>query len=247
MANGQFHGKIKTGIKITNPLSLSVSVRIKSPTDALRTGDGQETWRTIKPGETLYIPTTGKCELDITVLVLRYNELGDSVKLGDGGLQPVAQPAGANHRANSKPGPVLISEQREVKSGRWFTVAEWLITKGLTGNIRSVSIQLQGDCEAKLIIGRQAPVKVKKDATLSFVKPEVILKGESVKVKAHAVRGGHGSCQVMIQGELYPIGTPVPDKKAPKTAPEPVAVQEEELRSLGDMIDDMKKREEVKV
>jgi len=254
MANGQYHGRIKTGIKITNPLSLPVSVRIKCPTGALRTGDGKETWRTVKPGETLYIPTKGKCEVDITVHIIRYNEVGDSDKLGDGGLQPVAQPAGTKQRANSQPGPVFISEQREVKSGRWFTVAEWLVTKGLAGVLRSVSIQLSGDCEAQVIIGGQPPVKVKQDTTLSYQNNTWINKGEFVKVKAHAVRGGHGSCQVMIQGELYPVGTAVPAKKATRPAPEPVAVHEDskepeepELRSLGDMIDDMKKREEVKV
>lgn len=254
MANGQFHGKRKTGLKITNPLTLPVSVRIKSPTGALHTGDGKETWRTIKPGEILYIPTKGKCEVDITVHVIRYNELGDPVKLGDGGLQPRARPAGAGQKANSQPGPVLISEQREVKSGRWFTVAEWIVTKGLAGLIRAISIQLNGDCEAKVIIGLQKPVRVTKDTTLSYQNNVWINKGESVKVKAHAVRHGQGSCQVMIQGELYPVGTAVPAKKAPKTAPQPVTVHEEReepeeppLHSLGEMIEDMKRREEVKV
>ena len=192
--------------------------------------------------------------MDIQVHIIRYNELGDPVKLGDGGLQPIAQPAGANQQATPKPGPILISEQKEVKSGRWFTIAEWLITKGLAGVIRSISIQLDGDCEAKVIIGRQVPVKVNKDTTLSYQNNVWINKGESVKVKAHAVRGGHGSCQVMIQGELYPVGTVVPAKKAslpaPERVPEPEDSQETEetpLRSLGDMIDDMKSREKVKV
>ena len=103
MANGQYHGRIKTGIKITNPLSLPVSVRIKCPTGALRTGDGKETWRTVKPGETLYVPTKGKCEVDITVHVIRFNEVGDPVKLGDGGLQPVVLPTGTAVPASKVP------------------------------------------------------------------------------------------------------------------------------------------------
>jgi len=110
VANGQYHGRIKTGIKITNPLPLPVSVRIKSPTGALRTGDGKETWRTVKPGETLYVPTKGKCEVDITVHIIRYNEVGDSVKVGDGGLQPVALPTGTAVPAGkvTKPEPKRI-------------------------------------------------------------------------------------------------------------------------------------------
>jgi len=261
MANGQFHGRVKTGIKITNPLTLPVSVRIKSPTGALRMGDGKETWRTVKPGETLYIPTKGKCEVDIQVHVIRFDELGDPVKLGDGGLQPIARTAGAGQKANSQPGPVFISEQREVKSGRWFTVAEWIITKGLAGVLRSVSIQLDGDCEAMVMIGRQPPTKVNQDTTLSYQNNVGINKGESVKVKAHAVRHGQGSCQAVIQGELYPVGTAAAAKKAtarekpwkviesgPETTHEERKEPEEEpLRSLGEMIEDMKKREEVTV
>ena len=87
--NGQYHGKRKFGIKITNPLTLAVSVIIKSPTGSLHTGDGKETWRTIKPGETLYIPTKGRCEVDINPAVVRYDEVGSPIKLGDAGFRSV--------------------------------------------------------------------------------------------------------------------------------------------------------------
>lgn len=90
MANGKFHGKRKTGVKITNPLPLPVSVIIKSPTGALHTGDGKETWRTIKPGETLYIPTKGRAEVDIDVGIMRYDPVGNSSKIGDGSWEHVA-------------------------------------------------------------------------------------------------------------------------------------------------------------
>jgi len=254
MANGQYHGRMKTGIKITNPLSLPVFVRVKCPTGALRIGDGKETWRTVKPGETLYIPTKGKCELDITVDIIQYNKVGDTVKLGDGALVPVAKPAGSKSRAAPNPGPIFISEQREVKSGRWCTVAEWLITKGLSGALYSVAIQLGGDCEAKVIVGRQPASMVKQDSTITFPNNTWLNTGESVKVKAHAVGGGHGNCQVMIRGELCPTGIVVPAKKAsqpaPERAPEPEdskETEETQLRSLGEMIEDMKNREAVKV
>ena len=99
MPNGQYHGKKKFGIKITNPLPLAVSVRIKCPTGALHTGDGKETWRTIKPGETLNIPTKGRAEVDVIVHIIRYDELGNPKKIGDGGFRPVQQPASGKKAA----------------------------------------------------------------------------------------------------------------------------------------------------
>jgi len=241
------NGKSRTGLKITNPLSRAVRVRIKSATGALHTGDGKETWRTIKPGETLYIPTKGKCELDITVQIIRYNEVGDPVKLDDGAIVPVAQQVkpGANPKP-AGPGPFRISEQRNLKSGRWVIVAQWVITKERSGIIRDVLIQLDGDCEALVIIGRHPPVKVKAD--WQTVQKDVwINEGESVKVKAHAVGGGQGVCQVIIRGELYHIEKGKSPKPAPERVPEP-DTEETPLRSLGDMLDAMKKsEEEVKV
>ena len=258
MANGKFHGKRKFGIKITNPLPLAVSVRIKSPTGALHTGDGKETWRTIKPGETLYIPTKGRCEVDIDPAVIRYDEVGSLIKLGDAGFQPVQKPSSGKKPA-PQAGPIIAAGQRDVKSGRWLTVAEWLITNGFTGLLQGISIQIDGDCEAQVIIGGSgwlasgsvALVSYRKDTTLSY--NLLISNGDSVRVKAHSIGGGQGSCKVIIQGELRPVGTPVPAGKAPKTAPEHVTEkkkrkepEEPELRSLGDMIDEFK-REEVSV
>jgi len=98
---------IKTGIKITNPLSMPVSVIIKCPTGALRWGNGKETCRIVKPGETLDIPTKGKCEVDITVHIIRYNEVGDKVKIGDGAL--------CIRLPNPKPVPERAPEPEDVK------------------------------------------------------------------------------------------------------------------------------------
>ena len=251
MANGQYHGKKSFGVKITNPLPLAVSVRVHSPTGALHSGDGKDTWRTIKPGETLYIPTKGRCEVDIDTSIVRYDAVGSPIKLGDAGFRPVQQPA-SGKKAAPQAGPVLTQGQKTVKSGRWLTVAEWTITRDFAGLLHSISIQLDGECTAKVIIGRNKPVSVRRDTTLTYQNNTYINKGESVRVKAHSVKGGQGTCSVMIQGELYPVGTPVPAEKAPKKAPEHITEkkkrkepEEPELRSLGDMIEEMRKKEEV--
>ena len=112
MANGQFHGRLKTGVRITNPLSLPAHLRIKSLTGALRTGDGKETWRTIKPGETLYIPTKGRAEIDIDVSIIRYDEVGNPKKVGDGGFRPVQQLA-SGKKAAPQAGPVKKRKEPE--------------------------------------------------------------------------------------------------------------------------------------
>jgi len=246
MANGQYHGKRKYGIKITNPLPLAVSVIIKSPTGALHMGDGEETWRTIKPGETLYIPTKGRCEVDIDPKVVRYDHVGSPIKLGDAGIQPV-QKVASGKKPVPKVGPVLVAKKDDVNSGRWRTITEWTITTGFAGLLRAITIQLDGDCEAKVFVARQMPVIVKQDTTMSYQNYIWISKGESVRVKAHAVKGGKGSCSALIQGELYAAGTP-------RTAPEHITEhkkrkepEEPELRSLGDMIEEMRTKEEVKV
>lgn len=251
MANGQYHGKKKFGIKITNPLPLAVSVRIHSPTGALHTGDGKDTWRTIKPGETLSIPTKGRCEVDIDPAVVRYDEVGSPIKLGDAEFRHVQKPA-PGKKVAPQAGPILVSEQKNVKSGRWLTVAEWTITRGFAGLLNVISIQLDGDCSAQVIIARNKLVSVRRDTTLKYQNNTWINKGESVRVKAHSVKGGQGTCHVMIQGELCPVGIPRRVPVAPGPAPEHVTEEkkrkepeEPTLRSLGEMIEDMRKEEEV--
>jgi len=248
MANAKVHGRKSFGVKITNPLTLAVSVRIKCPTGALRTGDGKETWRTIKPRETLFIPTKGRCELDIDPDIVRYDEVGSLKKVADAGFEHVQNPSSGKKPAHQA-GPTITAGHKNVKSGRWVIVAEWLITKEFSGLLQGISIQLDGDCEAQVIISRQKPVSVKKDTALSY-QTTWINKGESVRVKAHAPGGGQGSCHVMITGELYPVGTLVPAKKG-KPAPEHITEhkprkepEEPQLRSLGDMIEEMRKHEE---
>ncbi|KKM67008.1 hypothetical protein LCGC14_1475480 [marine sediment metagenome] len=118
MANGQFHGRLKTGVRITNPLTLTVLVRIKSATGALRTGDGKVTWRNIKPGETLVIPTKGKTEVDIDVNLLRYDHAGNMTNIGDGSWEHVStkKPQGTQGKPSVvvKP-PKMPGPTRKVK------------------------------------------------------------------------------------------------------------------------------------
>lgn len=83
MANGAYHGRKKHGINIKNPLALPVQVILKSETGCLRNGDGKESWRTIRPGETIYVGLKGSCEVDIQVYILRFDETGQSSKVGE--------------------------------------------------------------------------------------------------------------------------------------------------------------------
>ena len=254
MANGQFHGKHKSGIRIKNPLSLAVEVLIKD-------GKGFATYRTLKPGAEVYVKVPQQGDYDIEPKILRYDETGESKVLGDGSWQSTSTVA-VKPKMTPQPGPVLVAEQKDVKSRRWVTVAEWLVTKGFGGLLNAISIQLDGDCEAQVILpNNKLPTKVRQDTTLSYANNTLINKGEAVRVKARSMSGNKGSAHVMIQGELYPVGTPVPAGRVsrrgdlrPGPAPEHVTEkkprkepEETPLRSLGDMIEEMRKREEVPV
>jgi len=261
MANGQFHGKHRgTGLRIKNPLSLSVWVLIKD-------GQAFDITRTLKPGQEIYITLPHQGDYDVETKILRFDETGQSKVLGAGGWQSTPTAVAVKPKMTPQPGPVLIAEQKDVKSRRWVTVAEWVITKGFSGMLNAISIQLDGDCEAQVILPHSPkptfnkPTKVKQDTTLSYPNNTWLNKGEAVRVKARAKIGNKGSAHVMIQGELYPVGTPVPAGRVskrgdlrPGSAPEHITEkkprkepEETPLRSLGDMIEEMKKREEVKV
>jgi len=247
MANGQFHGKHKgPAIRIKNPLRLTVEVTILG-------GKGFNTCRTLRPGAEVYVKVPHPGEYDIKPSIVRYDETGQTVRLGDGDGQRVAT-AGVPTTIAPQAGPVLKAGQKAVKSRRWVTVAEWLITKGFAGRLDGISIQLDGDCEAQVIFPNSKPTLIKKDSTLSYQKNTWLNKGEAVRVKARSHIGNTGTANVMIQGELYPVGTPVPAGKVSKPAPVQVSEkkprkepEEPPLRSLGDLIEEMEKREEVKV
>jgi len=244
MPNGQFHGKHKgSGIRIKNPLRLAVEVDISD-------GQGFSTCRTLKPGAEVYIKVPHPGDYDIKTSIVRYDEIGQSIRLGDGGFQQTPT-VGVKPKMTTQAGPIVTAGQKNVKSRRWVTVAEWLITKGFAGMLRAISIQLDGDCEAQVIIPKNKPTKVKQDTTLQYQNNTWLNKGEAVRVKARSHIGNKGSAHVMIQGELYPVGTLVPAGKVSKPAPEHVTEKklrkepEEPLRSLGEMIEEMRKEEEV--
>jgi len=247
MPNGQFHGKHKgPGIRIKNPLSLAVWVLIKD-------GQGFDMTRTLRPGQEIYVSLPHPGDYDIEDQILRYDQTGQSKVLGDGSWQSTPTVA-VKPKMTTQAGPIITTGQKDVKSGRWVTVAEWLITKEFTGLLEAISIQLNGDCEAQVILPHNKPTKVKQDTTLSYQNNTLLNKGEAVRVKARSHIGNKGSAHVMIKGALYPVGTPVRDDKRPGRAPEHITEkkpgkepEEPSLRSLGDMIEDFKKREEVTV
>lgn len=78
--------RLQTGIKITNPLRLPVRVRLISKTGALHIGTHYAASRNIMPNETLTVNTKGKCDVDIKVEILRFDETGRANKVGDGGF-----------------------------------------------------------------------------------------------------------------------------------------------------------------
>ena len=81
MANGQYHGKHKgSGIRIKNPLSLTVEVLI---TDR----KGFSTYRTLKPGAEVYVKVPHQGDYDIEPKILQYDEAGHTKVLGHGGWQ----------------------------------------------------------------------------------------------------------------------------------------------------------------
>jgi len=245
--NGQYHGKHKgPGIRIKNPLSLSVWVLIND-------GQGFDMTRTLRPGQEIYVKVPHLGDYDIKAEILQYDKTGQSEVLGDGAWESTPTVA-VKPKMAPQPGPALIAGQKDVKSRRWVNVAQWLITKEFAGLLKAISIQLSGDCEAQVIITKTKPTRVKQDTTLQYQNNTWLNKGESVRVKARSHLGNAGSAHVIIQGELYPVGTPVHAGKVPKRAPEHITEkkprkepEEPPLRSLGDMIEEMRKREAVTV
>ena len=234
------------GIRIKNPLNLSVQVLIKD-------GKSFDTIRTLKPGAELYLPVKKPGEYDVQTRILRYDEAGQSKIVGDGSWQTTPTVA-VKPKLVPQAGPSLTSGKKDVKSRRWVTVAQWLIPKGFAGLLQAISIQLDGDCEAQVILPNDKPKKVDRDTTLSYQNNTWLQKGEAVRVKGRSHVGNKGTIHVMIQGEFYPVGTAVPAKekaaKRPGSPPGEKKTKEPEeppLRSLGDMIEEMKKEEEVKV
>jgi len=247
MPNGQYHGKRKGhGIRIKNPLSLSVWVLIKD-------GQGFDITRTLRPGQEIYVTVPHLGDYDVETRILRYDQTGQIKVLGEASWQST-QTVAANPKSVPKAGPILIAKQKDVKARRWVTIAEWPITKGFFGRLNAISIQLDGDCEAQVILPHNKSTKVKQDTNLSYQNNTKINKGEAGRVKARSHIGNKGTAHVMIQGELYPVGTPVPATSSTLRDAEHITERkprkepaEPPLRSLGEMMEEMREREEVKV
>jgi len=196
-----------------------------------------------------YVQVPNPGDYDIKTSIIRYDETGQVIKLGDGDWQHTTAP---NPLAPKQPasGPILLSESIEVESRRWRTVVGWRIPKGFFGELRAINIQLTGDCEVRVILPSHPSKTVKADTTLSWSTAVLLHSGETAMVRARSGLGNQGTAQVIIQGELHAIPVAgVATEKKPRKAPEkkPREETEEPLRSLGEMIEEMKKREEVPV
>jgi len=254
MPNGQYHGTKKGhGIRIKNPLRLTVEVTILDGNAKKRISPSFSTCRTIKPGAEVWVKVPQPGQYDIKTSIIRYDEVGEVIRLGDGDWQHAPQPPGQPIPKQPQPGPIFITESITVDSQRWRTVAEWLVLKGFMGELRAVNIELTGDCEARVILPSHPTKTVIADTTLTWQTPVLLHKGEAVRVKARSRLGNQGRATIIIQGELHAI--PVPTGVGPEhsvsaqvTEEKPTEEPEEtELRSLGDLIEDMRKEEEVKV
>jgi len=122
MANGAYHGRKKHGINIHNPLALPVQVRLKSETGALRNGDGKESWRVVRPKDTIYVGLKGSCQVDIEVYIIRYSEIGTETRVGQAGFEHTkhkSSTTGETVPAKEMPGVAppgheFVDEQEEI-------------------------------------------------------------------------------------------------------------------------------------
>ncbi len=106
---GAKQGKRGWGVKIKNPLPLMVRVNIRCETGALRIGDGKETWRTIPPGEELYLSTKGQCELDITTTIVRFDPAGKQIEVGPAELRQT------HHQAPTAGGDIEVTAKLNLR------------------------------------------------------------------------------------------------------------------------------------
>lgn len=247
MPNGQFHGNRRPpAIRIKNPLRLTVEVTILD-------GQGFSACRTLKPGTEVYVKVPHAGDYDIKTSIIRYDETGNVVRLGEGDCQPLAvPPMGVNPRPAA--GPRIEHNKCDVSDRRWRNVVIWNIPQGFAGLLNLISIQLSGDAEARIELPGQAPYKARKDTSMSFQNNVWVNAGQVLRVKGRSRAGNGGTVDVIIQGQFYPVGTAVPAEPTPVGAPGHITEKKPRkepevppLRSLREMIEEMKEREEVKV
>ena len=104
-------GKRGTGIRIKNPLSLSVLVLIKDGQHPV----GFDITRSLKPGQEIYL-SLPHGDYDIETKIVRYDPTGQSRVMGNGGWKSTFSSSTVKPNMPLKPGPVLQSGQKKVKS-----------------------------------------------------------------------------------------------------------------------------------
>ncbi|KKN58162.1 hypothetical protein LCGC14_0555030 [marine sediment metagenome] len=251
MANGPKQGMRGWGIKIKNPLPLTVRVKIQCETGALRTGDGKGTWRTIPPGEELYLSTKGQCELDITTTILKFDPAGKENEVGPAELRQTHHQAPSAKRLKKK---VETTGMYAGSSRQWEEVVSWRAGLGVIAWLDSVEIsaQLYGFADYKVLVGNKViygPAALNSAVTLH---PGDFVSREAVKVFAMSRAGGdiEVTAKLKLRQEAG-LGT-VSGKSAEVTDGEPIRedVPPEEreeaevpIRTLGDQIADLRKQE----
>lgn len=247
MANGQFHRRTKSNaIRVKNPLPLTMRVRVSD-------GGSFDTTRTLKPGDEVYIKVPQRGDYEVKGWILEYDKTGKEKKLGDTEFN-ITPTVKKQPKVTSRPGPVLITGTKKVKTRRWVTVASWLVPKGFIAELKAISIQLDVGCEAEFHVSGYGTNVIGQDLALTYQNRIIHATGYVVVVKARSTVGNPGEVSVMISGMLHAAVIPsekderlpehITEQKPPKPAKEPE--EETPLRSLGDMIEEMKKREEVR-
>lgn len=242
MPNGQYHGKKnRSGIRVKNPLPMSVEVDITDD-------HGFGTCRTLRPGAEVYVKVPQQGDYDVKVGILRYDHTGKASMLGDASWEEVSTAVPKSSPA-AVAGPRIIHGKKALNCRRWKNVVTWKIPQGFSGQLMAISIKLSGDAEARVDLpGNRKPNRVIQDITLPY-KNLSLNTGQTVWVKGRSIIGNDGMVEVMMQGQLYPVGSPVPVRKG---SPEHITEKkprepEEPIRSLGEMMEEMEKREAVKV
>jgi len=243
----------KYGINVKNPLSLPVSVRIKSKAGALDQGNGYETWRKIRPGDTIYIPLKASVQVEVDVHIDRYDETGQCHKLGDGGWEQV------DHKdlvLQVEAKPIVLTGswqgsngQGAASSKRWHVIVVWKVPPDHVGDLKRVSFDLspmEPGAGARCMLKYPGYQQVfPQSGHVSFNGKAAIHGGQEVKVYGRSIDGGIVDVTATITGEEWPLVRKPRVTRVPEHITEGKPKQEvgEPIRSLGEMIEEMKKEE----
>ena len=237
--NGQYHGKKnRLGIRIKNPLPKAVLVDILD-------GKGYGTCRTLHPGGEVYVKVPHPGDYDVKTTILRYDETGQSHSLGETSWDEVTTVAPKSSPAPAA-GPIILHQTSTLHNRRWKNIISWNIPFDCTGLLMAISIQITGDVEARVDLPNTLPQIAREDTTLAYKNSKPLKPGQTVRVKGRGKVGNGGTIEVMLQGQLTPDGTKIPTDKQPTEAKRRQPEQPP-IRSLGELMDEMEKREKVTV